>query len=581
MDPMYDDEQRSTCSMIFRPIAANQQTHVFYHRWFTTVKDELFHDLRYSVMMVQVRQRKRGVVVQDDLLMSSGMEQAHSLYGGDTMRRILLIRLETRHLIRIAPILILLILVWQGSQWNQHNKGSASTTQILSPPHANQARCPSLLAEASQGATSMIQKLSFDDSSAFETTNRKPYFILHIGPSKTGTTTLQKDSVRLHDELQKDGMVYLGRYAPRSLRQPAKIAELFANDKCLQQVAASIEKISPASTTFSNRDLDLPECWKDRTKGIRDSYHAHNISIIVSDELFSYERQMISICNDPKYLPTLKMALGQDWNLMVVATYRRYAEWLLSVTKEVNQKVCHNSQRPEGQWSGQRCWSLWQLVNTYRSTTTGDAFSYMNLDTTLPAWSRLGTIIPVRILDLYKTQPLTTSMYCNVIPNSPHTCDYLRKTNNNDHLNNTRENVQSVMTTAYNDIVYDAFVAGLLQPLPIGTNGTSPTRQEFVSALARQGTLMDLQMADLPLHCPRRSDLEALLQKSITMERVLLGTNLEREGQHQRDFWRLADDRKEFCSVDTQRLLHRKASWKQVLEHLQRLTGSRSFGMVD
>lgn len=522
------------------------------------------------------------------------------------------IRLVVLLLVSLAVVLFVLETPQEGPQqqqqlqhdWRAMSGGSSLGNPVAiqgSPPHVNQARCASLLEDAyrdpssSSVVVSPNASLVHDSSTLFHAAapkghGDKPFLILHIGPSKTGTTTLQKESVRLQDELQKDGFVYLGRYASRSLRQPAKIAELFSNDDCLKEVAVSLQQDSlTISSTSSVMPKSLPQCWKDRTQGIRDLYHAHNISIIISDEQFSYERQMISICNIDQayYLPTLLKALGQDWNIMVVATYRRYAEWLLSVAKEVNQKVCHNPQRPEGQWNGPKCWSIWQLVNTYRSTRTGDAFSYMNLDTTVPAWRKHG--IPVRMLNLYATegQSFIASMYCDVIPSAPNACaEACRKATNQDDRPNPntthRENVQSVMTTVYNDIVYGAFQAGLLQQ-PLATNGTAVTRQDFVSSLARQGASMNLQMADLPLYCPRRSDLEVLLQKSLVMERVVLGPDtlrLEREKEHRRDFWRLADERKEFCSVNTQQLLRGKTSWKEVENFLRQLSGTRSFGLT-
>lgn len=478
---------------------------------------------------------------------------------------------------RTLSFLFLALIIGRSSLWLNTDRHFLSSTKpdgiashrphpVVTPLHTNQAKCSSLLTKSyQQHGDNVIFATNSTRSFTEVSKNGKPYFILHIGPSKTGTTTLQKDSAEFQDILDLDRYVYLGRYAPRSLRQPAKIGALFANDDCFRQVKAVVQRVGTDSGTSS-----WPECWINRTRTLNECYWARNSSIIISDEQLSYERHLTSMCNDPWYLPTLKSALFQNWNVLVVATYRRYAEWLLSVSKEVNQKVCHNPDRPEGQWNGSKCWSLWQLVNTYRSTTTGDAFSYMNLDATLPAWQRHG--IPVQILDLHDGPSLTTSFYCTVIPNAQATCRHLL--NRSESSLERRKNVQSVMTTAYNDIVYDASMGGLLYDT-LRASQPHISRQEFVSDLAKRGASMGLKFSDLPLHCPNQFDLEILLQKSLKMERIIFGKDApQREHLHVQTFWILVDDKKVFCSVDTNQLLNNKRTWAGVMEHLQELAGT-------
>jgi hypothetical protein len=329
---------------------------------------------------------------------------------------------------------------------------------------------------------------------------------------------------------------------------------LLANDECRQEVSKS----------FAVASSSVPACWKERTLGIR-AYHANHSNIIVSDEHFSYEKQLANVCNDPDYWSTLRKSLFVDWNLIVVVTYRRYAEWILSVAKEVNQKVCHNPAHSSAQWEGQRCWPLWHLVETYLHTPAGDAFSYMNVDTTALAYSG----VPVGILNLHAPTSLTSAFYCGVVPNALHTCRKLHE-----NATQTMENTQSSMTTVYNDIVFDASRAGLLR-----NHMTQNTRMQFTAEIAGEGSSMGLHMLDLPMICPRRSDLEILLKKSLELERLVVGS--DNDDEHRRVFWKLADENKAFCKVDTARLLHGKTSWKQVVEHLQRLAGKRSFGTID
>lgn len=445
--------------------------------------------------------------------------------------------------------------VLQIAYFGQYPKESSSISSTMSfslknarPPTkptkpTKRLSCPSLLSE--DAPPPMSGNVTHHHQTG------KPYFILHIGPSKTGTTTLQKDSVRMQSTLMEDHYVYLGRHAPQQIRRPSQLPHLFLNDDCLQQAA--------------NTPSNPPECWIQRINKIKELYHSRNISIVVSDEALSYERQVLPICTDPRFLPTVLSALS-DWNVRVVVTYRRYAEWLLSGAKETNQKYCLDGKRPEGQWNGVKCSLYRDLVQKFLKPTSGVAFGYANWDTSVLAWKQHG--IPVQIMNLHTTNSLTTTFYCDVVPNAPKTCQQSR----NEHP--SRENAKHVMTTAYNDIVFDAAQAGLL-----GEVVSEMTRQEFVSKVEEQGVSMGLQLVDLPLLCPPRSNLNELLQKSLLMERILWGS--DGEAEHTREFWELADTRKEFCSVDTQRLLEGKSSWEQVMEYLHRLAGKHTFGLID
>jgi hypothetical protein len=387
----------------------------------------------------------------------------------------------------------------------------------------------------------------------------RPYLIMHIGPSKTGTTTLQLDSVNLGNVLKADRYVYLGRYQEPRTRIAANIPYLFRNDECLEQIT---DYFATSNTNAKATDV---LCWKERVQGIQ-RYQKSNISIVLSDEIYSYQNKISKVCrNESSYYATLRRAYQQEedgWNWIVVATYRRYAEWLVSNAKEQNDKHClHEDAKWMEEGNGKPCHKVWPLVDRWHQRPTATGNGYVNLDVTVPLWQRHG--IPIRILNLHDAPPrddITTSFYCDMVPHAPHACQYSQH-----RPAPSRHNSKSVLEAAYNDIVWAAAKVGLFDV-------TRTTRYEATQALRQFGTLHGIaEMTDLPLACPTPRLLDSLLNKSLALERVLLPDFFQSplgESQHRASFWRLATERKEFCWVATDQLLRGKTTWNQFLEAL-------------
>jgi len=373
----------------------------------------------------------------------------------------------------------------------------------------------------------------------------KPNLVIHIGPSKTGTTSIQKESVLFEAQLQQDNYVYLGRYANPKLREPAKVSFLFRDDDCFRQ----------ASTEYAQnitREFRETPCWKERFSTL-DEYRANGTSIVLSDEAYSYGIKYVE--RDVQYYTSLKMALSKDWNLLIVPTYRRYYEWILSVAKEYNQKHCLATTAP---WDNHtQCENLWEKVNNHRRNNIDyHGIHYGNLDQTIPAWQEGGW--NVRILNFHNpNQHITCDFYCHYVPNAKHTCQHCIA-GNHQHTN-----AQSASMTAYNDIVYTAAQRGILTTEEMSNR----TRYEMTQDLKRHHHSAGLDR--MPVKCPHRVLLEKLLEKSLAFERLIMpdfSTTPEGEAMHKRDFWAME---KQYCTVDVDALLAGKSHWNEVVEAMQ------------
>ena len=411
----------------------------------------------------------------------------------------------------------------------------------------------------------------------FEFDPNKPFMIVHIGPSKTATSTIQRDSVNyLENPLAQDGYVYVGKFAQGNARKNIKVPMLFEKDDCFQQAAAVNFTQTP----------ELPDCWHERMAGIL-KLAKKNTSFVFSDEAYSY-RPRYQGKYDAEYYQNLRLAFQDHFNILIIPVYRRYAEWVLSAIKEQNRRGClWNGQWPN-QPKGKPCHNLWKKIQEllrYESFGTG---SYSNLDITLASWRDYGgfNVSILNYHDLKKQDNkqqeerqqnwhISCYFYCNMIPNTPHTCQYCQKS-----VPTSIQNSQSPAMTAYDDIIFEAARRKVLD------TSKYESRQQAAIQLANhhQQTLHKRGLCDLPhLQCPSRPELERLLSKSLALERMVLDHDNEDEDdeaatimarkereQHHRDaFWRMAEEQRQFCWVDAKALLKEKKSWDQVLEALK------------
>ena len=384
----------------------------------------------------------------------------------------------------------------------------------------------------------------------------KPTLLIHIGPSKTGTSTIQRESSYWEGILAKDQWYYVGKFASTTYRKPARIPILFDTDDCWKQAVDEYKQ----NTTHHFRET---ECWAKRTAGL-EKHRLKGDSLVLSDEQYSYKAFYDT--KDPEYFKMLRIAL-QDWNVVVVPTYRRYHEWYLSGIKEKNRKGCLRI----GTWPGSggnkalACHNLW---NPLRKMIHADNFpgpnNYGNLDYTIPFWRNAG--FPIKMLNFHTTpeQPhITCAFYCDIIPNAPTMCEHCQK------QQGTNQNPSPAALTAYDDIIFAAAQRKLI-PEKIQK---IKTRQKMVEELVHYHAKAFKRngLADLPLLCPSQEELEALLEKSLEFEKLIMPDLFEMphgEEEHRSTYWKLAKEERTFCWVDTETLLNNKTSWKQVLEAL-------------
>jgi hypothetical protein len=419
--------------------------------------------------------------------------------------------------------------------------------------------------------------------------NRK-FLLLHMGPSKTGTTSIQRDSGEypgFQKALEQDNTVYVGKFSANPQNTTRKFHDL------MDCAATKNEKMGG--------------CWNELLQKHSHRRLLHH-SLVYSDEKMSYKgfnlEDTVRGLHHKLVVEQTKGIFRPFDEIIVVAAYRRYAEWLLSAYKEQNRNHCLKDPRrskrknhaQESQWpvksqvhtkgndkkGGSKCPNVWHdFMARFVKGKDHNTRVYKNIDHSLPALRAMQSqnhpTVHVHVLDFHSTDynSVTTTLYCQILnatadgtytstSRTPYTCHYSMY-----RPEAPIYHQGSVAPTAYDDIV----VAAALRYDLINT--TQQTRFEARTALEYYHTQpLRKSFVDLPLLCPSKDELQTLLSKSLDFEAQMMGNEyaMRHRDEHVAKFWKSALEKKEYCWVDTERLLKGTSTWQQVLD--ERLTKS-------
>jgi hypothetical protein len=147
---------------------------------------------------------------------------------------------------------------------------------------------------------------------AQEDNKQKPILFLHVGPHKTGTTSIQ-NSFNVNPVLSKDNYFFLG------MRNPARIRDTFG-------VRAGLREFR---NTKSHAFLER----------LRRESQRSNKNLILSSEDFSLMLNARDI-HGTHFFTLLQQALPRH-DIQVAVGYRRYHEWLVSLYNEIHKVHKH------------------------------------------------------------------------------------------------------------------------------------------------------------------------------------------------------------------------------------------------
>ena len=276
--------------------------------------------------------------------------------------------------------------------------------------------------------------------------NDDPILVLHVGPPKTGTTTLQRGLYRWRKKLLQDSFFYLARPIDASytanLDQSWKFWDIRSIGPELKQAAIIgaghnhdfDTRREKASFLKRGQGLDFNRLWdsfkKNEPNKIRRKRDKFSKLVNMMDEFYQQKRNLIisaeQFCFNDRLLPDYNSSWDlflpplQKWNVHIVVVYRRFYEYLPSLYFQSTFATLRNE-----------------------NNVTFEAFidDVMQQAMTLKAQGRWFEAHPtyhaflkfkrhfanVDIFNIHKTKDkdIVKSFICEILPNAVQTCSFL------------------------------------------------------------------------------------------------------------------------------------------------------------
>lgn len=374
------------------------------------------------------------------------------------------------------------------------------------------------------------------------TTRTKAWFILHVGPPKTATTTLQEEMGTLASlqTLAQDGYLYIGRdsrYTDKKEEYGMKIYRKLMDSACHVQVHSARQK--NASTT--------PDCWQDFVNELE---KIQGMNIIASDETFGFI--------DSKVYwdwQAIRETLSLKFNFKAVVSYRRFYTWLVSVYSQQQRESMYVRRT----WNGPPVTPL--FISLQMLMQNPYPFKYLYTDTLLKKLQRFN--ISVDILNIHSDRGIVQTFLCDVVNNAEVSCNK----SIDRQASTKRSNV--ALNFDYDTIAFNAAEQGLVN--------TDLHQRPAVAKLIETFHQGVLNNSALPMICPSKTELQPLLQRSLELETQILSEFYNSplgKTAHEQDFWKAADSHK-FCSINSEALL-RQERWRKFFRDLDKDTDTTS-----
>jgi hypothetical protein len=366
-----------------------------------------------------------------------------------------------------------------------------------------------------------------DQETRSENNIQKTRLVVHVGPMKTGTTSLQDDMTRLawRGFFEKDNWHYANQ--PHSFQDGSAMSH-------------EVTKVSITDPQFIEKFIQ--EVQKLRP---------HNRNVFVSMEDYSVKWN-----DNPSWYKTLKEAVGDQWEVEILCGYRPYFDWYSSFWYQ----IWHT----DLSWLGYLPWKndngTWKTIQPqfpnmwYWVSRTGLYVDAVH--------ENASPYFPVKIVNIEdKTKGITRQVFCDVLK-AEITCKELERLQRDDPTWRRMHNKGSHVLMRFDEIGLAAASAGLVDISKFNRTDVMYAIQKHVEEDLHQ------KAADLPFACPTESELNELWDRSYLIEAkyvpFLVEANPEREAEL-RDRFRRKLDRNTYCQVDTESILQ-NPEWKSFLE---------------
>lgn len=424
--------------------------------------------------------------------------------------------------------------------------------------------------------------------------DERPLLILHAGPPKTGSTTLQCALESLRAELESDGVAYVGRpECPFAIDRTHR-EEFRRFERALVTGYACHKRLAAAA---ASNDEDVPSCWRedllDRLDRFRKRARSTAKRVVV---LFSDEALANRATGSFDYRPNVPYPwealdrLRETWEVRVLVAHRPLHAYWPSVYAEMHKPGPGKARLRR--WAGtgdadDACpreggrvvpgpfddeslddrttvtiARLMRRRRRRRDSDDGRPPLYPDPASTYEVFRDRGhdvTLVDVANADVDAVEEVV----CSRLPRSVRACAAQRA--------RTADRVLNPSGSLHHDVLaVEACRRGVL-------NGTRTPREAARRAVRERTTTTTASTPPLDdpsfLICPDRTTFEEMLCASLDHERRLRGPLWSEETTFEREFWRDVLERKRaiYCALNTTAVLE-DPTWRTFLKGLATTT---------
>lgn len=472
----------------------------------------------------------------------------------------------------------------------------------------------------STAAASSAATVIYNDKTKTRTSpnnSSTPVLIIHVGPPKTGSTTLQCTLESLRPELERDGIAYIGRPECQGMDISTELKKEFklfesafvTGYDCHRRLVVDAEKNAETSGDGDSRRGENSNagttCWDEFLRHLN-GYRNESKNVVFSDEAMS-NRITLSFGYRPG-LPYPWRALESallGWDVKILIVHRPLYDYLHSVYVE-QYKYGPNKVKLRRWFNGgggesgdnNRCPSQ-KGRKTPRPFDDDAPPNEVTISRLLDRKQKLYPT-PALVYETFRERGYETILVdmmmmskegqegdfisriiCDHLPGTFHACkalsgehsdtqeklmegDQIKLDNNSDAFETKRKTITAMnpsLSLHYDHIAVEACRRGLI-------DGETISRETAQRAIReRQERELKLAPNDFPLICPDGAILREILSQSLEHERRLRNFTAEgetvrwgpdEESSLEEQFWRTVNDKKKFCAVDSKRVVEDK-----------------------
>ena len=386
--------------------------------------------------------------------------------------------------------------------------------------------------------------------------------ILHVGPIKTGTSSIQC-TLQRSPFLQNSSYTYIGRYEnERRICSPGKYP--------LQDPTLGNERFFPQNIVFQGGSrYQLKAAWKIKHRLLelkgeydKNSTTSGNVSIPLPphpprNAIFSAEEFEGMVSQDENTWDVLKDALSPyEGRTRVIVTHRNLFEVILSsFYEEFVKRDTPNKWDDPGIISFPTFWSSEDRKDLFNPTSkVVDAYKDHSFNVSIFDFHGRGD-------GKEQGDDLVTRFLCN-LPCAEAACN----AHKNDIATSGKDATSRPSLKArhqYDTIAKEAYDRGLLGKYDLSRRGTD--RKAAVRAIEDYVVnKLGIKFNELPFICPSREELDKILKLSIEDGKKVLEHNFDEE-KHVKMF-KTFMDKKYMCAVDVDALI-KDNDWAQFLQN--------------